>query len=78
MRTVEAYDHHEIKWNFLPDMINGRALHATVSKSNKVFVIGGNWKLLCEVFDSIIRRFTNIKEIGIGKQNFSFPSHFRI
>ena len=66
MQTVEAYDHRENKWMFLPDMINGRALHAAVSMDNNMFVVGGNWKLSCEVFDSITRRFTNIKGIVVS------------
>ena len=91
MQTVEAYDHRENKWMFLPDMINGRALHAAVSMDNNMFVVGGNWKLSCEVFDSITRRFTNIKEmilscstkldrtsvLSIGNKLLVFPRIYR-
>ena len=61
--TVESYDHHENKWTNLPKMIIGRYDHGAVSMGNKMFVIGGRSLLSCEVFDSISRIFSYIKEI---------------
>ena len=43
--SVEAYNHHEDKWIFLPDMQFGRRGHSAVSMGNKMFVIGGNIEL---------------------------------
>ena len=34
------YDHHENKWTYLPDMMDGRYEHGAVSIGNKMFVIG--------------------------------------
>ena len=39
--SVEAYDYYENKWTYLPDMIEERHYHASVSMGNKLFVIGG-------------------------------------
>ena len=87
LKSVEAYNHHENKWTHLPDMINERKGHGSVSMGNKMFVIGGNWNMNCEVFDSISRKFTFIKKIevvdincfsvvGIGNVIFAFPKHY--
>ena len=61
LKSVEAYDYYENKWKFLPDMINYRSDHATVSMGNKLFVIGGYYTKSCEVFDSYVRKFTKIR-----------------
>ena len=86
LKLVEAYDHHENKWTCLPDMINERSHHGSVSMGNKMFVIGGvHCNNTCEVFDSISRKFTAIKKIevadivywlsviSIGNNIFAFP-----
>ena len=44
-------------------MIHHRRCHGAVSMGNKMFVIGGRNNLTCEVFDSVSRRFTNVKEM---------------
>ena len=62
LKLVEAYDHHENKWVSLPDMIRSKYEHGSVSMGNKLFVIGGRLDLTCEVFDSVSRTFSNIKE----------------
>ena len=49
--------------DLLPDMIKGRSCHGAVSMGNKMFVIGGNLNLTCEVFDSTSRKFTSIKQM---------------
>ena len=72
LKSVEAFDHHENKWTFLPDMIEERCNHAAVSMGNKMFVIGESSYNDCEVIDSISRKFTAINSII----NFaSFESH---
>ena len=91
LKLVEAYDHHENKWTCLPDMINERSHHGSVSMGNKMLVIGGKSNTTCEVFESFSRKFTVIKEIkgvdmnqlnylklvGIGNKIFVFPILFR-
>ena len=60
-KLVEAYDYYENKWSYFPDVIEERHDHASVSMSNKLFVIGGYDNTNCEVFDSFSRKFTLIK-----------------
>ena len=60
LKSVEAYDYFENKWTYLPDMIEERYYHASVSIGNKLFVIGGVCPISCEVFDSFSRKFTSI------------------
>ena len=64
LKSVEAYDYYENKWTYLPDMIEERRLHATVSMGNKMFVIGGYKISSCETFDSHSRIFTSIKSFS--------------
>ena len=61
LKSVEAYDHHENKWNYLPEMLYARYDHELVSMGNKMFVVGGVTD--CEVFDSFSTKFTLIKKI---------------
>ena len=88
LKLVEAYDHHENKWTYKPDMIYARQRHGSVSMGNKMFVIGGHYNTSCEVFDSISRKFTAIKNIevtniwrlsvvSIANKIFAFPKLFR-
>ena len=44
-------------------MIHERYCHQVVSMGNKMFVVGGNGLIYCEVFDSFSRKFTLIKRI---------------
>ena len=44
LKSVETYDRHENKWNYIPDMIERRYNHGSLSMGNKMFVIGG-WKI---------------------------------
>ena len=57
-KSVEAFDHHENKWNILPDMIQDRYDHSSVTIGSKLLVIGGNKRMCSDVFDSISRKFT--------------------
>ena len=59
--SVEAYDHHVNKWNYLPNMLEKRCGHLSVSMGNKMFVISKYLSQNCEVFDSVSRKFTIIK-----------------
>ena len=63
IKSVETYDHHKNKWNFLPEMIYEWYFHEVVSMGNKIFVVGGSGLTECEVFDSFSRKFTLIKRI---------------
>ena len=49
---------------YLPEMINERRHHGSVSVGNKMFMIGGRRNTTCEVFDSISRKFTGINKIN--------------
>ena len=60
-KSVEAYDHYENKWTYLPDMIEERHNHASVSIGNKLFVIGGYNTSNSELFDSCTRKFTLLR-----------------
>ena len=63
LKSVEAYDYYENKWNYLSDMIKKRYHHSSVSMGNKMFVVGGGEntdELAGEVFDSFSRKFTYI------------------
>ena len=84
--TVESYDYYGDNWTYLPDMIEPRYNHGVVSMGNKMFVIGGYKNLSCEVFDSISRKFTYIKNmlvhlydikhvrvVGIDRKIILFP-----
>ena len=59
-KSVEAYDYHENNWTSLPDMINSKSSHEAVSVGNKMFVIDGT----CEVYDSISRTFTEVRQLN--------------
>ena len=58
--------YYENKWTYLPEMIEGRFEHGSVSMGNKMFVIGGIWRLSGEVFDSVSRKFTYIKDMLVN------------
>ena len=58
LNSVESFDHHENKWNILPDMVLSRFDHSSVAVGNKLFVIGGSNRICSEVYDSISRKFT--------------------
>ena len=62
-KSVEAYDHHEKKWSYFPEMVNRKFGHKAVSVGNKLFVIGGIKRWFFEVFDSRSRKFTNLKKM---------------
>ena len=79
LKSVEAYDYHENKWTYLPDIIKERYCHASVSMGNKMFVIGGKLTASCEVFDSVSRKFTAIKsEIILSAADTNFFNAFCI
>ena len=58
--TVEMYDHVADTWSFLPNMLQGRELHASVAVRNKLYVFGGQ-TATCEVFDADCNKFVFIK-----------------
>ena len=82
--SVEAYDHHENKWYYFPEMLSPKNNHSSVSINNKMFMIGSSSDY-CEVFDSVTRKFTYIKfltewirtlkpfqEVSIGHEIYFF------
>ena len=44
LKSVEAYDHHENKWNNLRDMLYEISVHALVTIVNKMFVISMSYE----------------------------------
>ena len=62
VRTVEVYDPCANQWLEMPDMLEGRSDHASVSIGNKLYVVGGT-TTECEVFDSLSQKFAYIKPI---------------
>ena len=62
MKTVEAYDHVDDSWKYMPSMIERRDFHKSVAIKNKLFLVGGSTFDSCiEVFDSLCNRFVLIE-----------------
>ena len=74
LKSVETFDYYENKWIYLPDMIEKRNDHASVTIGNKLFVIGGYRMATCEMFDSCTRKFCYIKSCS-GFPNNLFRLH---
>ena len=71
--TVEAYDHVANAWFKLPDMIERRYCHKSVSVKNKLFLVGGVSVDTCEVFNSNTNKFCLLKELKeIFKNSLSY------
>ena len=68
--SVEAFDHHENKWSYLPPMVGKRYGHDSVSMGNKMFVIGGKKTSTCELFDSRSRKFVILKQDSYFRRGF--------
>ena len=60
LKSVEAYDCYENKWTYLPDINEERCQHASVSMSNKLFLIDDT-ESTCEMFNSFPKTFSWIK-----------------
>ena len=90
-KSVEAYDHTDDSWSYLPNMIKARCRHRSVAVKNKLFILGGETPLqifetTCEVFDSFSNNFTLLKSplpfspfhievIPIGSKLFVFAEN---
>ena len=61
LRSVEFYDHCANEWKRMPDMLQGRHSHASVSFKNKLFMLGGHGYQSSEAFDSFGKVFVYIK-----------------
>ena len=61
--SSESYCFHENKWTYFRDTLVKRSGHATLTISNKLFVIGGHYKNDCEVFESITNKFVFIENL---------------
>ena len=65
VNTVEAYDHVAETWSYMPNMIERRWGHSSVSYKNKLFVFGsvfGEEKEPSEVYDSTCKMFVYLKQ----------------
>ena len=60
VKTAEAYDHCSDEWSRMPEMLEARRNHASVSIKNKLFMMGGSPNQ-CEVFDSCNQNFAYLK-----------------
>ena len=60
LNTVEAYDHVADLWSKLPNMLQERYCHKSVSVNNKMFVVEG-CTANCEVYDSFSNKFVSLK-----------------
>ena len=63
-KTVEAYDYFANEWSRMPDMLEARNNHASVSIRNKLYMINGFNKKSCEVYDSFTNQFVRIKKVS--------------
>ena len=58
----------------MPNTIDNRSNHASVSMGNKMFVIGGYYTSTCEIFDSYSTKFTHIKSMNIQNYHFYYEA----
>ena len=68
LNSVEAYDHVDDAWTYMPDLIKRRYNSQSAAVRNKLFVIGGYRRMTsgteslpCEVFDSTCGKFVLLK-----------------
>ena len=76
LKSIEAYDYYENKWSSFPSMLFQRQGHTAVSVTNKMFMIGGHYEIFqgycnSEVFDSVTRKFTYIKNEPTWMKNLT-------
>ena len=78
--SVEAYDHFENKWSYMPDLLERRFGHGSVAIGNKLYVIGGVDTESSEVFDYISNNFTLIKPLPLSywSDHYDLVSFFRV
>ena len=62
-RKVEVYDHIAGKWSLMPDMIQGRHNHDSISIRNKIYMIGKYLINNMEVFDSLSNTFALVNSV---------------
>ena len=90
IKTVEVYDHCANEWSRMPDMLEARRNHASVSIKNKLYMIGGD-SSQSEVFDTCSQKFAHLKPMlpiydfpeyqtkcfTVGNKIFVFKKHLR-
>ena len=74
-KTVETYDFFTNVWSPMPDMLEARSHHASVSIGHKLFMIGGTSTNSCEMYDSFTKKFVNIKAIAQFDKKFPKTMH---
>ena len=57
LNIVEAYDHIDDSWKYMPNMLERRNCHKSIAIKNKLFVIGSSNTTTVEVFDSCCGKF---------------------
>ena len=78
-KSVEVYDPSSNRWSMMPDMLEGRQSHSSVSIRNKIYMIGGHSRNV-EVFDRSSNKFVQInislpqfkQSVLIGKTVYMF------
>ena len=61
LNTVEAYDHIDNSWSKMPNMVESRADHKSVTIKNKLYLVRSLLKSDVEVFDSFSHKFVLLK-----------------
>ena len=72
-KTVLVYDHCSDEWSQMPDMLERRNDHASISIRNKLYMMGGSSQR-CEVFDTFSRKFAYIKPTWSIYKYDDFPT----
>ena len=73
LNIVQAYDHVADKWSIMPNMIEKRQNHKSIAIKNKLFIVGGNSKSTCEVFDLTCNKFVLLKpHFKSVEENFDY------
>ena len=67
LKSIKAYDYHENKWTRLPDMLEKRSDHFLISFGNRMFFKSQNLCQRCEIFDSVSRKFSNVKACSFSE-----------
>ena len=70
LNTVEAYDHIDDSWTFMPRMIEERYSHKSVAIKNKFFVVGSFNSQTIEVFDSSSKNFALLQHPSINLNSY--------
>ena len=63
--SVEAYDHYNDEWSYMPNLTEAKQYHGSAAMGNKLYVIAGYKTRNCEVFDFVSDKFVRIKPVPL-------------